>query len=88
MTPESKDMWIDAVLYVCIGIFAFLATYLSSDEAYKYVNPAFLFYAKGVVGVGAAGTGALKMFRSTSFSDHKKSMNGSYTKPPEDKPKE
>ena len=82
MTPQSKDMWIDAVLYCCMGLFAFMSTYLSSDDAYKYVQPYVLFYAKFFVGCGAAVAGALKMFRSTSFADHQKSLNGTYDKPP------
>lgn len=69
---SKSDMWIDSVLYVSIGVFTFMQGYLSSDEAYKYINPYYLFWMKLVVGSCAAGAASLKMYRSTGFGDHKK----------------
>jgi hypothetical protein len=72
MAPQSKDMWIDGVLYSCIALFGFLQAYFTSEESYKYVNPYVLFWIKGAVGSAGAVAGALKMFRSTTFADHQK----------------
>lgn len=60
----------DAILYMLIAMFMFMQSYLSSDEAAKYVNPATLFWVKFYIGALGAGIGALKMFRSTTFADH------------------
>lgn len=71
MTPKGKAVWIDGTLYVCIAMFLALQTTFSSEEAYSYVNPYALFWLKAVLGTLGAGAGALKMFRSTTFSDSK-----------------
>lgn len=71
MTPKSKAVWVDGTLYVCIAVFLFLQGYFSSDESYKYVDPLALYWIKCAVGCGGAGAAALKMFRSTTFSDRK-----------------
>ena len=63
---------IDGVLYVCIALFNFLETYFSSDESYKYISPWVLFWLKAIIGGLGAVAGALKMYRSTSYSDHLK----------------
>lgn len=64
-------MWIDGTLYVCIAGFAFLDVFFGSDMAYKYIESYTLFWLKGSVGFVGAMALALKMFRSTTFSDHK-----------------
>ncbi len=61
---------IDGFLYVSIAVCGAIAVLLSSDEAYKYINPYWLFWSKGINAVWLAGTTALKMFRSTSYADH------------------
>lgn len=61
---------IDGALYVGIAVFGALLAFFSSDDAYKYINPYFLFWAKGTTQALLASTSALKMFRSTSYSDH------------------
>jgi hypothetical protein len=38
--------------------------YLSSEDAYKYMNPHLLFFSKFLIGSMAAGAGALKMSRA------------------------
>lgn len=63
---------LDGTLYILIAVFGTVQTMFSSDEAYKYIPPYFLFWIKSFSGVALAGVGALKMFRSTSYSDHLK----------------
>jgi hypothetical protein len=66
-----KPVFIDGTLYVLIAIFQYLQTEFGSDDAEKFLAPMALFYIKLVVGPIAAALLALKMFRSTSFADHK-----------------
>lgn len=65
-----KPVYTDGVLYVMIAVCGFLSTEAGSDAAYKYLNPYFLFWAKVIIGCLLAGATALKMFRSTSYSNH------------------
>ena len=69
---KSKAVWIDGTLYVSIASFLFIQGYFTSAEAYKYVSPYFLFWLKFVVGLLGTIAGSMKMFRSTSYSDHLK----------------
>ena len=71
---DLKSVHLDGLLYVLIAVFGAMQLTLTSDEVYKYANPYFIFYAKAVVGCGAAAVGALKMFRSNSFSEHQKKV--------------
>lgn len=75
-----SPVFIDGTLYVCIVAFAFIQNYFTSDDSYKYVSPYFLFWMKFAVGLMGTIAGALKMFRSTSYSDHLK--EGAVTPPP------
>lgn len=70
----TTPVFIDGLLYVCILSFAFIQSYFTSDESYKYVSPYFLFWMKFVVGLLGTIAGAVKMFRSTSYSDHLKQV--------------
>jgi hypothetical protein len=64
-------MVIDGLTYVGIALFAALTAALSTDDAYKYIDEARLFYLRsGTQCIGAVLL-ALKMFRSTTFSDAK-----------------
>jgi len=72
---SGQDIYIDGALYCFIALFGFAQAYFSSDEAYKYVSPYTLFWAKCIIGMGAAVAGALKMFRSTTFADHKNGVD-------------
>lgn len=71
MTRKGKAVWIDGTLYVIMGGCAFLEAFFGSDTAYKYVEPYTLFWLKGATGLLGAMALALKMFRSTVFSDSK-----------------
>lgn len=51
--------------YTAFGISA--EAYLSTDDAYKYVNVYFLFWVKFVLTTTIAGFNALKAFRSMTF---------------------
>jgi hypothetical protein len=62
-----------------IAVFGSMQTLLTSDDAYKYFNPYWLYYSKFVTAVALAAVSALKMFRSTSYSDH---LNKQNEKPP------
>jgi len=67
---KIKPVTIDGALYVLIALFGAMTATFSSDEAYKYVNPHFKYWAQHVVGWALAVVGSLKMFRSTSYSEH------------------
>lgn len=64
---KHSTVWIDGLLYAGIAVFPSLITYFSSDDAYKYCNPYFLFWLKGALVAGASICGGLKMFRSQIF---------------------
>lgn len=76
-----KPVHVDGVLYVCIAVFVALQTWISSDDAFKYVNPYVIFYSKGVCAIMGAGAGALKMFRSTAYSDSLKDKQNAVDNP-------
>lgn len=64
-------VFLDGALYFMIAVDgAFLAT-LSSDEAVKYIGAALLFWIKMILSSLNAGLLAIRMFRSTSYADHK-----------------
>jgi len=67
---------LDGLLYAALGFFVFAQGYFSGDEAMKVVSPQVKFWVSFVIGSGAAVAGALKMYRSTSFSEHKAAKNG------------
>lgn len=66
-----KPVYVDGFLYVLIALFGAMEATFTSDEAYKYFNPYFLYYSKEIIIWLLAIVTALKMFRSTSFGDHK-----------------
>ena len=80
--PNLKPVHIDGVLYSCIALFGFFEAYFSSDEAYKFFNPAVLFCMKASLGGGGALTGAVMMYRSSSNSDSVKDKSGVSANPP------
>lgn len=68
-------VFIDGCLYAVIAWFIFSQSYLGGDEAAKYVSPSVKFWLNYFIGSGGAFFGAVKMFRSTSYSDHQKAKN-------------
>lgn len=78
-----SPVFVDGMLYVLIALFVFCQSYFGSDEAAKYVAPALLFWINGALGAGAAAVGALKMFRSSTYSDYlkQKQLEGKDTGP-------
>lgn len=65
-----KPVQIDGFLYVLIAVCAFVEETLRSNDVYKYMNPYAVFYGGLIIGTIGAGGLALKMFRSTTYSDH------------------
>lgn len=64
-------VFIDGFIYVCIQMLTVLSTQIGSDEAAKWISPAALFWIKITVGELAAGFLAIKMYRSTSYAEHR-----------------
>lgn len=67
---NTKPVVIDGFLYVVIAVCGTITAIMTSDEVYKYMNPYVVFYVKGVNEILCAASTALKMYRSTSYSEH------------------
>ena len=65
-------VFIDGLLYALVLWFTFNQSYFGGDEAAKYLAPAVKFWLNWGIGSGAVICGAIKMFRSTSYSEHQK----------------
>ncbi len=78
-------VFLDGLLYALIALNTGIMNSLSTDEAAKYLDPTTLFWSRSIVSWMLAVVGAIKMFRSTSFSEHQaaKKANGTgfYTIP-------
>lgn len=72
---DIPDAHIDCVLYAAIAWFLFSQSYLSGDEAAKYISPLWKFWINYAIGSGGALTGAIKMFRSNTFAKHQEEKN-------------
>ena len=64
------SVFIDGLLFVAIALFTSLSASVSSDEAAKYIDAQTLFWFKMFLSASAATVLALKMYRSTTFSEH------------------
>ena len=64
-----QPVHIDGIIYVIMGFFGSVFASLSSDAAYKYMEPTTLFYGKMVSGAIVAGATALITYRSKTYSD-------------------
>jgi len=73
LTAGISPIQLDGTLYMLIAAFGSIQTFFTSDEAYKYVDPNWLFWIKCLTGIALAVVGALKMFRSTAYAEHIKS---------------
>lgn len=67
---DMKPVVIDGFLYVVIAICGTVLAVFTQEDAYKYVNPYILYWGKLLVEVVGSAATALKMFRSTSYSEH------------------
>lgn len=67
---KSRTVHIDGWLYFLCAILAAFLTYVSSEEAYKYINPLWLYWIKATAGSFLAGFNGLKAFRSMTFARH------------------
>jgi len=63
-------VFIDGVLYALIAWFTFNQAYFGGDEAAKYIEPETKFWLNWLIGSSASLFAAIKMFRSTSYSEH------------------
>lgn len=73
------SIFIDGAIVMLIAMLTTLATAFSGEEAYKYVSPALLFWAKVMTGVVANGLVALQSFRSKIFADYQASGKNKQT---------
>lgn len=73
-------VFIDGLLYCLIALFTFTQGYLSGDESKKFISDFARFWVLFGVGGMATVTGALKMFRSTSYSEHQENKKLEETK--------
>ena len=73
------SVYLDAWLYMMAAVFIFWQGYLAGEEAYKYTNPYFLFWLKGIIGGVTSGVVALKMFRSDAWSKYMQDGGGKTT---------
>jgi len=75
-----RPVHVSGAIYVSIAVFGAVASALGSDDAAKWIDPRDLWYARNISTAIAAGLLALKMFRSTAYSDDvmevKKNGNG------------
>jgi hypothetical protein len=67
-----SPVFLDGSLYFVIALVSACLAILGSEEAVKFVNPILLFWLKFTLGGINAGFLALKMFRSTAYSEHLK----------------
>lgn len=74
-------VWIDGTLYVLIAVQVFCLTYLSSDEAAKWIEPETKFWTIFAIALAGVVFGSIKTFRSTSLSDHRAKTNGVHPAP-------
>lgn len=75
LVGDIKEKHIDYVLVASVSLFIFWQGYLTSDEAYKYVNPYVLFWTKGLVGGVAAMATGLKALRMNTKNESKTNEN-------------
>lgn len=61
---------IDGALYAALATFIPIHGMLSTDEAAKYVEAETLWWIRLSMAGVLGGLGGLKMFRSTSYSEH------------------
>lgn len=65
MTKSSVQL--DGSLYFWTAVGSAVLTYISTEEAYKYVNPLWLFWLKMAIGSSLSGANGLKAFRSMTY---------------------
>ncbi len=71
-----KPVHLDGLIYVLIAFFGSWTALLGSDEAAKFISDTPLFWSRGTCTSLGAAMLALKMYRSTAYSDWRKEQNG------------
>jgi hypothetical protein len=69
---QNTAIIIDGALYAAVAVFAFLQSQIGGDDAANLFSQIHLWWAKVVIGSFAAGTLAVKLYRSTAFADNQK----------------
>lgn len=67
ISGKFRHIFIEGWLYWYTAFGVTAQEFLSSEEAYKYVNPHVLFWTRMFLGSSVAGFNALKAFRSMTF---------------------
>lgn len=65
-----RTVWIEGFLYAYTALVAALLTYISGEDAYKYIDPVALFWLKSILGSTVAAANGLKAYRSMTFARH------------------
>lgn len=73
-------VFIDGLTYALIALFGALTTSFSSDEATHFIRAAWLFGIKTFCASCGATLLAIKMFRSTSYSEHQQQKKDDATR--------
>lgn len=68
---KVKPVVLDGFLYVVMAMGGALEAILTSKEVYDYMLPWIVFYMKMGLATFIAGAGALKMYRSKQYSEHR-----------------
>lgn len=68
---KTKPVVIDGFLYIVIAVCGIVTAVLTSKEVYEYMNPYVVFYGKFINEIVGGAAAALKMYRSTSYSEHR-----------------
>lgn len=76
---QVPPVFLDGFLYTLIAVFGALQGHLSLDDAAKWISPQILFWLKGIVVVCLTSVTSIKMYRSTSFAEHRAKKNGDTT---------
>ena len=63
-------MFVDALLLTVSAFLTAVLTYMSTEEAYKYVHPIVLFWMKVSIGSSSSAIQALVAFRNKQFADY------------------
>lgn len=64
----------DGILAMLSAFCAAVLTYLATEEAYKYIEPTFLFWLKVTLGSTSATLSTLIAFRSKVYTQHQQQV--------------
>ena len=73
-------VFIDGLTYALIALFGALSSSFGSDEAKQFIKPVWIFGIKTFCASCGATLLAIKMFRSTSYSEHQQQKKDDATR--------